>query len=84
MITQPLTLSNHLKFYRTINELNQRELGEMVGLHRSTIAHLEQGDNNPSYELAIRLSRLFGIAVTELFFPVDAVPEKRVVYIEKG
>lgn len=47
--------------------MTQQELAERVGVTRQTILAIEKGNYNPSVELALRLARVFGTTVEELF-----------------
>jgi putative transcriptional regulator len=47
--------------------LTQAELAELVGVSRQTIIAVEQGDYAPSVYLALRVARVLGATVEELF-----------------
>lgn len=49
------------------DEMTQEELGRRVGVTRQTIIALEADRYVPSLLLAVRLARVFGLAVEELF-----------------
>lgn len=48
-------------------EMTQEELAKRVGVTRQTIIALEAGRYVPSLLLAVRLARVFDVAVEELF-----------------
>ena len=48
-------------------EMTQEELAGRVGVTRQTIIALEANRYVPSLLLAVRLARVFGVAVEELF-----------------
>lgn len=62
-----MPLKNRLKELRASRSLNQQQLGELVGASRQTISLIERGDYNPSVTLAIRIARVFGKPVEEVF-----------------
>ena len=62
-----MPLENRLKELRASRSLNQQQLGELVGASRQTISLIERGDYNPSVTLAIRIARVFGKPVEEVF-----------------
>ena len=62
-----MPLENRLKELRASRSLNQQQLGELVGASRQTISLIERGDYNPSVTLAIRIARVFGNPVEEVF-----------------
>ena len=47
--------------------MTQQELAELTGVSRQTINAIEQGKFNPSTALALKMSRVFGIPVNEIF-----------------
>ena len=58
----------HLKRYRFEHgEMTQQDLADRVGVTRQTIISIERGKYKPSIELALRLARVFGVPVEELF-----------------
>ncbi len=53
-------------------EMSQQALAERVGCSRQTILLLEQGRYGPSLVLALRIARVFGRKVEEVFQLNDA------------
>jgi len=49
------------------DEMTQEELADRVGVTRQTIIALEADRYVPSLLLAVRLARVFGVTVEELF-----------------
>ncbi len=54
-----------LRFAR--GEMTQQALAEQAGCTRQTIILLEQGRYVPSLLLALRIARVFGVTVEEVF-----------------
>ena len=52
----------NLKELRTKAGLTQEELASKCEIQRSTIAMIETGGNKPSFELALKLSKLFTVS----------------------
>ena len=48
-------------------EMTQQNLAERVGVTRQTIIALEAGRYAPSLPLAVRIARLFGVGVEDVF-----------------
>ena len=48
-------------------EMTQEELARLVGVTRQTIVAIEKGNYNPSVGLALRIARVFGVAVEAVF-----------------
>jgi putative transcriptional regulator len=63
-------LGNHLKEARARLGWTQAELAQQVGVSRKTINTVENGVFVPSALLALKLSRVLGQQVEELFFLV--------------
>ena len=60
-------MKNNLRVERAKLRMTQQELAERVCVSRQTIVAIEQGKFNPSTVLALRLSKVFGVPVTEFF-----------------
>jgi putative transcriptional regulator len=54
-----------LRFDR--GEMTQQTLAERVGVTRQTIIALEAGRYAPSLPLAVRIARVFGVGVEDVF-----------------
>ena len=59
------------------NEMTQEELARAVGVTRQTIHSIEKGKFIPSAYLAIKISRVFGKSVEEIFFLTEENNETR-------
>lgn len=64
---QKMPLYNHLKEYRAKINVNQHEMGQLVGVSRQTISQIERGDYSPSVTLALKIARVFGVPVEAIF-----------------
>lgn len=62
-----MPLYNRLKEHRARIGVNQQELGAMVGASRQTISLIERGDYSPSITLAIKIAKVFGVTIEEVF-----------------
>jgi putative transcriptional regulator len=61
------SVENRLKYYRDVNGWSQGELARRLGVSRQTINAVETDKYDPSLPLALRMARLFGVAVPDLF-----------------
>lgn len=62
-------IGNHLRRLRFEHgELSQEALARAVGITRQTIIALEASKYTPSLELAMRLARVFGRRVDDVFY----------------
>ena len=62
-----MPLNNRLKEHRARLGINQQQLGGMVGASRQTISLIERGDYSPSVTLALKIAKVFGATVEEIF-----------------
>ena len=62
-----MPLKNCLKAHRARLGVNQQEMGALAGVSRQTISQIERGDYSPSVTLALRLARLCGCTVEDIF-----------------
>lgn len=58
---------NRLKDHREGRGWSQGELARRLGVSRQTINAVETAKYDPSLPLALRMAKLFGVAVPELF-----------------
>lgn len=62
-----MPLYNSLKEYRARLGVNQQEMGALVGTSRQTISQIERGDYSPSVLLALKIARVCGVRVEDIF-----------------
>ena len=60
-------MKNNIKVQRAIANMTQAELAEKIEVSRQTINAIEAGKFVPSTVLALKISRLFGKPVNEIF-----------------
>ena len=60
-----------IKMLRARDGLTQADLAKKVGVRRETISFVENGEYNPSLLLAMRIARIFGEPVEEVFLYED-------------
>lgn len=48
-------------------EMTQQELASRVDVTRQTIIAIEKGAFNPSVKLALKMAKVFGVAVEDIF-----------------
>ena len=66
-----MPLYNHVIEHRARIGVNQLELGKMAGVSRQTISLIERGDYSPSVSLALKLAKIFGCQVEDIFDYVE-------------
>jgi len=62
-----MPLNNKLKDYRARLGVNQSEMGKLVGTSRQTISQIERGDYSPSVTLALKIAKVCGVRVEDIF-----------------
>lgn len=60
-------MKTKIKVFRAIHNITQAELAEKLDVTRQTINAIEAGKYAPSVELALRMSKMFGVTVNEIF-----------------
>lgn len=72
-----MPLKNRLKEYRARINVNQTEMGKLVGVSRQTISQIERGDYSPSVTLALKIAKVLNVSVEDIFsYEEDEVNEK--------
>ncbi len=62
-----MPLYNNLKEYRAKLGVNQQQMGALVNVSRQTISQIERGDYSPSVTLALKLAKVCGVTVEDIF-----------------
>jgi putative transcriptional regulator len=65
-------MKNRLKVLRAERDWSQAELAERLGVSRQTINSIETERYDPSLELGMRIARLFGQQVEDIFALTEA------------
>ncbi|HEY9533954.1 MAG TPA: helix-turn-helix transcriptional regulator [Mucilaginibacter sp.] len=64
-------MKNTLRVERAIKNITQGELAELIGVSRQTINAIESNRYVPSTVLALKIARVFGKPVEEIFILGD-------------
>lgn len=59
---------NKIKEFRKQNNMTAKELSKILGTSRSNISMIEIGKRKPNLDLAIKIAKLIGCHVEDLFF----------------
>jgi putative transcriptional regulator len=65
-------MKNNIRVERAIKEITQAELAGRVDVSRQTINSIESNKYIPSTLLALKIARVFGKAVEEIFHLEDS------------
>ena len=60
-------MKNNIKIERTVHNITQAKLAELIGVSRQTINAMELNKYVPSTVLALKISALFKKSVNEIF-----------------
>lgn len=69
-------MKNRLRILRAEAALSQGELAKLLGVSRQTINAVETDKYDPSLPLALRMARIFGVQVDEIFLDDWNPPER--------
>jgi putative transcriptional regulator len=61
-------MKNRLKVLRAERDWSQAELAGRLMVSRQAVNQIETGKYDPSLPLALRIGRLFGLPLEEIFF----------------
>lgn len=64
-------MNNRIRELRKTKNMTQEELAQTLSVTRQTINAIENNKYNPTLELAIKLAKLLGVHVDELFILED-------------
>ncbi len=68
MSRQPtLPIKNRVRDLRRFRGMTQQELGDAVGVSRASINYIENGESQPSLDLAFRLAGYFNKPIEDIF-----------------
>lgn len=60
-------MKNNLRVERAIKDITQEDLANKIGVSRQTINSIESGRYVPSTVLALKIAKVFGKTVEEVF-----------------
>jgi len=66
-----IVMKNNIRIERAIKNMTQAELAEQIGVSRQTINTIESNKYVPSTVLALKIARVFGKPVEEMFILED-------------
>lgn len=62
-----LPINNNLKRIRKLKHVRQEDLARAIGSCARTISRIEQGERNPSLEIALRIAEYLNTPVEDIF-----------------
>lgn len=72
-------IGNRIRWARDKKNLSQEKLAEIVGLSTTTISHIENGENNPSFYTIAVIAEALGISLDALIAP--ELPDEKKNYL---
>ena len=60
-------MKNTVRVERAILDITQQQLADAIGVSRNTINSIESGKYVPSTVLALKIARIFGLTVEQIF-----------------
>ena len=61
-----MILGEKLKALRTAKKMSQKDLAERIDIAKSVISFYESGDRFPSYDVLIKIARIFNVTTDYL------------------
>ena len=61
-------MKNNIRVERAVLRMTQQQLAERIGVARQTINAIEKGDYNPTINLCIKICKVLGKTLDELFW----------------
>ena len=71
-------IENHVKKFRLANDWSQDELAQRIGVRRQAVYDIESGRYLPNTAVALRLAKVFGCRVEDLFVPEETLDNNRI------
>lgn len=69
--TDYMVISNDIKEIREERGLRQCDVAKAIGCNVRTVGRIERGENAPSVEFTLRVSKYFDMLVEDVFHIVD-------------
>lgn len=66
-----MEISNNIKEIREELGLRQNDVAKAIGCNVRTVGRIERGENAPSVEFTLRVSKYFDMLVEDVFHIVD-------------
>ncbi len=60
-------MKNEIRVFRAKHRVTQDELADKLGVSRQTLSAIENNKYFPSLELALKIAKVFGCTVEDLF-----------------
>lgn len=61
-----MNLARRLRQLRTSQKMTQQQLGDRIGVAKSVVSYYESGDRCPSYDVLIRIAKVFHTSTDHL------------------
>ena len=69
--TDYMVISNNIKEIREERGVRQCDVAKAIGYNVRTVGRIERGENAPSVEFTLRVSKYFDMLVEDVFHIVD-------------
>ena len=64
-----------IRYYRKINRMTQKQLGERVDVQHNTISSYENGNSEADYTVLFKIAQNLDISINDLFPPISIVED---------
>jgi HTH-type transcriptional regulator, cell division transcriptional repressor len=62
-----MKIGDRLKKFREMSGMQRKEAAEKIGVKPGTLAHWENGVNEPNIETLTNLSKIYNVSISEIF-----------------
>jgi putative molybdopterin biosynthesis protein len=83
-MSQKETVQCLVKKYRLAKSWSQDDLAQRIGIRRQAIYDIESGRYLPNTAVALRLARVFGCRVEDLFIQEETLKDDRIHILDGG
>jgi putative transcriptional regulator len=73
--TEEELVTNRVEDLRNALGMSRLELAEKVGVHYQTIGYIERGEYSPSLVLALKIAKVLGRGIEDIFSVEEAAGE---------
>lgn len=71
------TISENIKKYRKMHKMTQEQLGDLLGVHFTTVSSWERGHNKPLMDKASKMAKLWNVNVSDIIG--DSLEQTKIV-----
>ena len=75
-------IGNKIKELRTEQKMTQSDLAERLGVTKSSISSYENGSRLPSYDILLKIARIFKVSKNEISLNVSGLTNEQILFLK--